>query len=312
MSKKEEHTGLSSEDAALWEKVTRTLSSFGSKKSGKKEKSSSKKQSIDSSDTVNEASEQPSNSDEFSALLSEQENQDQVNQEIEPETKKPVKNHTKKNQIPTPTREDFAALLNDPNAVISTDSAQEKNAVARPTSGGLLNPKSADALWASEAPKSADAMWTSEAKKSEPKPFMPAYSPAMDQNQNKNSQPTIESFNQRDARNISSGKQTIDAAIDLHGFTQAQAETALKTFLKRAHLDNKRTVLVITGKGQRRKSSERSFELGAPEPGILKRSVPNWIDDMPDIVLSYTTSHIKHGGEGALYVRLRRAVKPSK
>lgn len=124
--------------------------------------------------------------------------------------------------------------------------------------------------------------------------------------------PKIETFNQRDARNISSGKQTIDAAIDLHGLTQRQAETALKTFLKRAHLDEKRTVLVITGKGQKRDHHERSFELGAPEPGIIRRSVPNWLDDMPEIVISYTTSHSKHGGEGALYVRLRRPVKTSR
>lgn len=125
----------------------------------------------------------------------------------------------------------------------------------------------------------------------------------------KAAKPKIENFNQRDARNISSGKQTIDAAIDLHGLTQRQAETALKTFLKRAHLDEKRTVLVITGKGQKRDHHERSFELGAPEPGIIRRSVPNWLDDMPDIVISYTTSHSKHGGEGALYVRLRRLAK---
>ena len=214
--------------------------------------------------------------------------------------KKTVKNHSKKNQIPTPTREDFAALLNDPNAVISTDSAQEKNAASRSAASGQ-----AEGQLGKEQPKEG-----LENKRS--KPFMPAYSPAMDQKQTNKSQPSIETFNQKDARNISSGKQTIDGAIDLHGFTQTQAETALKTFLKRAHLDNKRTVLVITGKGQRRKSSERLFELGAPEPGILKRSVPNWLDDMPDIVLSYTTSHIKHGGEGALYVRLRRSVKPSK
>ena len=301
MSKKDDHTGLSSEDAALWEKVTRTLSSFGSKKTVKtKEKSSSKKQSTDGTQNLDEVIEQPSDSDEFAALLSEEENQEQANKKQAAETKKTVKNHSKKNQIPTPTREDFAALLNDPNAVISTDSAQEKNAASRSTSG-----VQAEGQLGKEQPKEG-----LENKRS--KPFMPAYSPAMDQNQNKKPQPTIETFNQKDARNISSGKQTIDAAIDLHGFTQAQAETALKTFLKRAHLDYKRTVLVITGKGQRRKSSERSFELGAPEPGILKRSVPNWLDDMPDIVLSYTTSHIKHGGEGALYVRLRRAVKPSK
>lgn len=281
MSKKDDHTGLSSEDAALWEKVTRTLSSFGSKVKSKKDIISSKTQTKTASDS--EAQDQLTNQEDFAALLSEQQSSKEQKSEItnqveisEDELKSTSVKQNKKNPTPAPTREDFAALLDDPNAVISTDKS------------------------------------TKSEKNQKTKPFMPPFSPSTNQSQNKKSQPTIESFNQRDARNISSGKQTIDAAIDLHGLTQAQAETALKTFLKRAHLDNKKTVLVITGKGQRRKSHERSFELGAPEPGIIKRSVPNWLDDMPDVVLSYTTSHSRHGGEGALYVRLRRFSKPAK
>lgn len=121
--------------------------------------------------------------------------------------------------------------------------------------------------------------------------------------------PAVETFNQRDARNISSGKQTIDGAIDLHGLTQREAETALKNFLLRAQQDDKRTVLVITGKGRKKDYEDRPFELGAPKPGVLRRSVPLWLDAMPDIILSYTTSHIKHGGTGALYVRLRKLTK---
>ncbi|MGH1405382.1 MAG: Smr/MutS family protein [Rhodomicrobiaceae bacterium] len=279
MSKKDDHTGLSSEDAALWEKVTRTLSSFGSKAKSKKDKISSKTQPKTASDT--EGQDQLTNQEDFAALLSEQQSSKEQKSEItnqvaisEDELKSTSVKQNKKKPTPAPTREDFAALLDDPNAVISTDKS------------------------------------TKSEKNQKTKPFMPPFSPPTNQSQNKKSQPTIESFNQRDARNISSGKQTIDAAIDLHGLTQAQAETALKTFLKRAHLDNKKTVLVITGKGQSRKSHERSFELGAPEPGIIKRSVPNWLDDMPDVVLSYTTSHSRHGGEGALYVRLRRFSKP--
>ena len=278
MSKKDDHTGLSSEDAALWEKVTRTLSSFGPKAKNKKEKTSSKTQPKTA--TVSESEDQLTNQDDFAALLSEQQDSEKEKSETtkqittsEDEFENISPKRKKKNLRPAPTREDFAALLDDPNAVISTDKSKELRTNTTKT-------------------------------------YMPAFSPIADQKQNKKSQPTIESFNQRDARNISSGKQTIDAAIDLHGLTQAQAETALKTFLKRAHLDNKKTVLVITGKGQRRKSDERSFELGAPEPGIIKRSVPNWLDDMPDVVLSYTTSHVRHGGEGALYVRLRRFSKP--
>lgn len=267
MSKKEEHIGLSSEDAALWEKVTKTMSDLGPKKKGKKLKETS---SNSEENDLSSKPEQQETETEFESLLNETEQKAKTASDQTQATpqEQRLKKTPKKNTPKIPTREDFEALLDDPKAVISTDKKPQKQS----------------------SQVKSDLSIKGAIKKQTSKP-----------------KPKIESFSHKDARNISSGKQTIDAAIDLHGLTQAQAETALKTFLKRAHQDQKKTVLVITGKGQRRKSRERSFELGAPEPGIIKRSVPGWLDDMPDIVLSYRASHIKHGGEGALYVRLRRA-----
>ena len=118
--------------------------------------------------------------------------------------------------------------------------------------------------------------------------------------------PKIESFNPQDSRNLSSGKQSIEGIIDLHGHRQAEAEQALRSFVKRAQADGKRFILVITGKGQHKDDPDRPFELGAPEPGVLRRKVPNWLEDMSKTVLSYKTAHKNHGGSGALYVRLRR------
>ena len=73
-------------------------------------------------------------------------------------------------------------------------------------------------------------------------------------------------------------------------------------------------VLVITGKGGGgwMESSTDRFERfvheGGRERGVLKRKVPFWLDqpELRAIVVGYTTAHVRHGGEGALYVQLRR------
>jgi len=41
---------------------------------------------------------------------------------------------------------------------------------------------------------------------------------------------------------------------------------------------------------------------------VLKRNVPRWLDepDLRPLVVSYTTAAIHHGGEGALYIHLRK------
>lgn len=100
------------------------------------------------------------------------------------------------------------------------------------------------------------------------------------------------------------GKARPEARIDLHGMTVAAAHGALIAFLMRAHGEDKRLVLVITGKGR---SGEESGPI--PEPrGILRRQVPHWLELPPlsQIVLQTVEAHQRHGGSGAIYVYLRR------
>ena len=94
------------------------------------------------------------------------------------------------------------------------------------------------------------------------------------------------------------GRRPIEARLDLHGMTQMRAHRALTGFLHRAHHDGLTFVLVITGKGR-----------SGGESGVLRRQVPEWLS-LPEFrafVVGFEEAHIGHGGEGALYVRIRRA-----
>ncbi len=94
----------------------------------------------------------------------------------------------------------------------------------------------------------------------------------------------------------------IDRRLDLHGLTQRQAHDALRGFIRAAQAEGARIVLVVTGKGAR--------EGGDPfaERGVLRRVVPQWLKstEFRPLVVAFETATIGHGGEGALYVRLRR------
>jgi DNA-nicking Smr family endonuclease len=99
---------------------------------------------------------------------------------------------------------------------------------------------------------------------------------------------------------VARGKEAIDGRLDLHGLTQAQAHSALLHFLRSASARGARFVLVITGKG--------TGSQGQGERGVLRRQVPQWLG-LPEFrvfVVGFEDAHIAHGGEGALYVRLRK------
>jgi len=102
-------------------------------------------------------------------------------------------------------------------------------------------------------------------------------------------------------RNLARGRGEIDAALDLHGLTEAEAHNALRGFLAAAQARGDRLVIVVTGKGR------ASSWLG--EPGVLRRLAPHWLraPDLRAIVLGFEEAGRAHGGAGALYVRLRRA-----
>jgi DNA-nicking Smr family endonuclease len=109
--------------------------------------------------------------------------------------------------------------------------------------------------------------------------------------------PPLTPLSRRMKRGVARGKQAIDARLALHGLTQSEAHAALLRFLRSAGARDARLVLVITGKGR------------GGEPGVLRRQVPQWLGlpEFRSLVLGFEDAHVTHGGEGALYVRLRRA-----
>lgn len=117
----------------------------------------------------------------------------------------------------------------------------------------------------------------------------------------------------RKARRIARGTEEIDARLDLHGMTQSDAHAALVHFVRRCHADGLRNLLVITGKGGAPRGEDATdhwhdVSHAGRSRGVLRRNVPRWLAgaDIGTLVVSYTTAHLRHGGDGALYVRLRR------
>ena len=97
-------------------------------------------------------------------------------------------------------------------------------------------------------------------------------------------------------RRLARERDPIDARIDLHGHGRFQAQDALTHFLLGAHARGYRAVLVVTGKGSRGGT------------GIIRASVAEWVALPPlrAIVSGVSPAHRRHGGEGAVYVTLRR------
>jgi DNA-nicking Smr family endonuclease len=118
--------------------------------------------------------------------------------------------------------------------------------------------------------------------------------------------PQLTPLGRRLRRSVARGKEAIDARLDLHGLTQAQAHAALVHFLRAASGRGARLVLVITGKGSGNLGARGD---GAGERGVLKRQVPHWLSlpEFRSLVIGFEDAHVAHGGEGALYVRIRRS-----
>jgi len=77
--------------------------------------------------------------------------------------------------------------------------------------------------------------------------------------------------------------------------THDGAYRAIIGFLDKAQSEDKRVVLVVTGKG-----------------GVLREALPLWLGqaDLKPLVSGVAEAHVKHGGSGAFYVSLRRKRQP--
>ena len=140
------------------------------------------------------------------------------------------------------------------------------------------------------------------AKEPAPPPAKPAPKPVV------KAAPTArgEALNRQTARQLERGKLPVEARLDLHGMRQREAHAALRRFLKSAQGQGYRHVLVITGKGTAADTTRPFYE--SEERGVLRQAVPHWLTapDLAHVVLSYSEAPRRLGGEGALYVRLRK------
>jgi DNA-nicking Smr family endonuclease len=119
--------------------------------------------------------------------------------------------------------------------------------------------------------------------------------------------PPLAPLDRRLKQKVARGREPIDARIDLHGMTQSEAHHALARFLRTAQRDGARTVLVITGRGARNTAASAGADAFA-ERGVLKRQVPLWLEsvELRPLVIGFEQASHGHGGQGALYVRVRR------
>src|SRR5262245_30359418 len=104
-------------------------------------------------------------------------------------------------------------------------------------------------------------------------------------------------LDKRSAERLKRGRLAVEATVDLHGLTQAEAHGRLDAFLAESVRQGRRCVLVITGKGMWREGA-----------GVLRQLVPRWLNERPnrERVLAFDHAQARDGGAGALYVLLKR------
>ena len=104
-------------------------------------------------------------------------------------------------------------------------------------------------------------------------------------------------------RRIRSGNIIPDTSIDLHGHTLSTAHARLNQAISTALSRDARVLLVVTGKPPKNAATEDKGRRGA-----IRGEIGHWLETSPyaDRIASVRVAHPRHGGEGALYLILRR------
>ena len=102
-------------------------------------------------------------------------------------------------------------------------------------------------------------------------------------------------LSKRNSRNFKKGNVLIENKLDLHGFTENEAKNKLEFFINNNAENGKRLLLVITGKGEK-------------GSGVIKNNIKNWLNEkkLRDKIQAVNYASRKHGGQGALYILLRK------
>lgn len=108
----------------------------------------------------------------------------------------------------------------------------------------------------------------------------------------------VEGLDRKVLRKLKRGEFDVAAKLDLHGLRREPAREAVLDFITRCQRDQKRCVLIVTGRG---KGSEDQIP-------VLKNLLKLWLERGPIAkkILAFSTARPHDGGTGALYVLLRK------
>lgn len=104
-------------------------------------------------------------------------------------------------------------------------------------------------------------------------------------------------------RKIRGGTLSPDISIDLHGHSLSGAHARLNQAIASALAQELRILLIVTGKPRKSALSTSGGQRGA-----IRAEIGHWLGSGPyaDRIASVRVAHPRHGGEGALYIILRR------
>ncbi len=104
-------------------------------------------------------------------------------------------------------------------------------------------------------------------------------------------------------KRLKTGSIDPDVTLDLHGHGLDAAHGRLENGIGQARAMGARLVLVVTGKPRPVDAADRADRRGAIRSKIL-----DWLaaGQHADAIAAIRTSHRRHGGDGAIYIVLRR------
>jgi len=120
-------------------------------------------------------------------------------------------------------------------------------------------------------------------------------------------------LDRRSGDKLRRGQMPVEAKLDLHGMTQEGAHASVARFIESQHAAGARCVLIVTSKGGtgadpfRPKEMPSRFTFSGSR-GVLKDALPRWLNEprLRAHVIAVQPASRAHGGEGAVYVLLKR------
>ena len=102
-------------------------------------------------------------------------------------------------------------------------------------------------------------------------------------------------LSKKNIKDFNKGNVFIENKLDLHGFNLVEAKNLLENFINQSLKNNKRLILVITGKGNKGE-------------GVIKNNIISWLNNknLRNKILAVNYASKKHGGTGAIYILLKK------